>query len=125
MSSAAGCTRLTGPTDRARTSPPDGVVYMTTHSYSAVHSRVRAFVRAAVIATTIACSAMPAQAQLTATDLADPTLDDLTRHGLSVTTASGSAESLLDAPARMQLITDHQIRRRARSLSDVLQDLPD
>src|SRR5688572_16706607 len=104
MSSAAACPRLPGTAHSRRDLPAHGLFYMTTHSCNVLHSWARVFVRAALIATTIAGSAMPAQAQLTATDLADATLDDLMR--LSVTTASRTAESLLDAPARMQVITD-------------------
>jgi outer membrane cobalamin receptor len=85
---------------------------------------LRVQLRAVLLAAAMLAGALPAHAQVTATDLADATLDDLMR--LSVTTASRTSESLLDAPARMQVITDHQIRRRGyRSLGDVLKDLPD
>jgi outer membrane receptor for ferrienterochelin and colicin len=88
------------------------------------HTLTYAHFRVVLIAATVLAVTLPAAAQMTATDLADATLDELMR--LSVTTASRTSETLLDAPARMNVITDHQIRRRGyRSLGDVLKDLPD
>lgn len=57
-------------------------------------------------------------------DLAEASLEQLL--GLEVVTASRTTERILDAPARVQVITEDQIRRRGyRSLVDVLKDLSD
>jgi outer membrane receptor for ferrienterochelin and colicin len=57
-------------------------------------------------------------------DLADATLEDLMR--IMITTATGTAEGLAEAPARVQVVTSSDITRRGyRSLVDVLKDLPD
>src|SRR6266851_3546455 len=65
----------------------------------------------------------PAQTRRPA-DLADATLEDLMR--IVITTASGTAEGLAEAPARVQVVTSSDITRRGyRSLVDVLKDLPD
>jgi outer membrane receptor for ferrienterochelin and colicin len=57
-------------------------------------------------------------------DLGRATLEELIN--ITITTASRTSEWLSDAPARVQVVTAAQIRRRGyRSLSDVLKDLPD
>ena len=65
-----------------------------------------------------------ASAQVTGGDITDTTLEQLM--GLQVVTARGTNERVTDAPARVLVITDGQIRRRGyRSLTDVLKDLSD
>lgn len=65
-----------------------------------------------------------AVAQVNVIDLANATTEELMT--IQVTTASRTSEALIDAPARMQVITAEEIRRRGyRSLVDVLKDLPD
>jgi outer membrane receptor for ferrienterochelin and colicin len=65
-----------------------------------------------------------ASAQVAAVDLADVTLEQLM--GLEVVTASRRSERVADAPSRVHVITQGQIRRRGyRSLIDVLKDLSD
>ena len=65
-----------------------------------------------------------ASAQATGGDITDATLEQLM--GLRVVTASRTTERLTDAPARVHVITDGQIRRRGyRTLTDVLKDLSD
>ncbi len=60
----------------------------------------------------------------TAPDLGSVTLEDLLN--IRVTTATRSAEGLAEAPARVQVVTSAQIRRRGYvSLADVLKDLSD
>jgi outer membrane cobalamin receptor len=57
-------------------------------------------------------------------DLGQLTLEELMN--MTITTASRTSEGLGEAPARAQVVTAAQIRRRGyRSLSDVLKDLPD
>ncbi|HLG56306.1 MAG TPA: TonB-dependent receptor [Vicinamibacterales bacterium] len=57
-------------------------------------------------------------------DLANATIEELMR--ISVTTATRTEETLATAPARIEVITADQIRRRGyRSLTDVLKDLVD
>jgi outer membrane cobalamin receptor len=63
-------------------------------------------------------------AQSTTVNLATASLEELMN--VKVTTATRTSEALADAPARMQVVTADQIRRRGyRSLLDVLEDLPD
>ena len=65
-----------------------------------------------------------ASAQVTGGDITDTTLEQLM--GLRVVTASRTSERVTDAPARVHVITEGQIRRRGyRSLTDVLKDLSD
>jgi outer membrane cobalamin receptor len=65
-----------------------------------------------------------AQARPTPRDLAGVAIEDLLN--VTITTASRTTEVLTDAPARVEVVTAAQIRRRGyRSLSDVLKDLPD
>jgi outer membrane cobalamin receptor len=65
-----------------------------------------------------------AVAQVNVLDLANATTEELMT--IQVTTASRTSEALIDAPARIQVITADEIRRRGyRSLADVLKDLPD
>lgn len=62
--------------------------------------------------------------QVKTVDLANATLEELMN--IPVTTATRGSESLANAPARMQVITDEQIRMRGyRSLMEVLRDLTD
>jgi len=57
-------------------------------------------------------------------NLVEATLEELLT--IPVVTASRVTEQLKDAPARMVVVTDAEIRRRGyRSLTDVLKDLPD
>ena len=57
-------------------------------------------------------------------NLVEATLEELLT--IPVVTASRATEQLKDAPARMVVVTDAEIRRRGyRSLTDVLKDLPD
>lgn len=78
---------------------------------------------------TIACLAgyaAPIQAQMRppAADLAKATLEDLM--DIQITTATRGAEGAATAPARVQVVTADQVRRRGyRSLMDLLKDLPD
>jgi outer membrane receptor for ferrienterochelin and colicin len=72
----------------------------------------------------VATLALAGTAAAQAVDLADASLEQLL--GLEVVTASRTTERILDAPARVQVITEDQIRRRGyRSLVDVLKDLSD
>jgi outer membrane receptor for ferrienterochelin and colicin len=65
-----------------------------------------------------------AQAKRPPSDLAQATLEQLM--DIPITTASRTTETQSDAPARVEVITAEQIRRRGyRSLLDVLKDLPD
>src|SRR5688500_4908299 len=65
-----------------------------------------------------------ASAQVTGGEITDTTLEQLM--GLQVVTVRGTNERVTDAPARVLVITDGQIRRRGyRSLTDVLKDLSD
>ena len=65
-----------------------------------------------------------AQTRHPVSDLGLATLEELIN--ITITTASRTSEGLSDAPARAQVVTAEQIRRRGyRSLSDVLKDLPD
>jgi outer membrane cobalamin receptor len=65
-----------------------------------------------------------AAAQVKGVDLANASLEELMN--IPVTTATRTRESLMNAPARMEVITEEQIRRRGyRSLMDVLKDLAD
>jgi outer membrane cobalamin receptor len=65
-----------------------------------------------------------ASAQRVAPDLSFATLEDLM--AIKVTTASRIAESLLEAPARVRVISAARIQARGyRSLADVLKDLSD
>lgn len=69
-------------------------------------------------------AATNAAAQVDVVHLANATTEELMN--IPVTTATRTTEALVDAPARMQVITAEEIRRRGyRSLSDVLRDLPD
>jgi outer membrane cobalamin receptor len=57
-------------------------------------------------------------------DLANAALEELMR--VSVTTATRTEETVANAPARIDVVTAEQIRRRGyRSLTDVLEDLVD
>jgi outer membrane cobalamin receptor len=82
---------------------------------------------ARLIAWTFVCASMmssSAAAQTKPLDLTQISLADLMN--IRVTTASRLPESLTDAPARMQVVTAEEIRRRGyRSLTDVLKDLSD
>ena len=63
-----------------------------------------------------------ASAQAIGGDITDATLEQLM--GLRVVTASRTDERVTDAPARVHVITEGQIRRRGyRSLTDVLKDI--
>ena len=63
-----------------------------------------------------------ASAQVTGGDITDTTIEQLM--GLRVVTASRTDERVTDAPARVHVITEGQIRRRGyRSLTDVLKDI--
>jgi outer membrane cobalamin receptor len=65
-----------------------------------------------------------AAAQVKTADLANATLEELMN--IPVTTATRASETLANAPARMQVITEEQIRIRGyRSLRELLEDLPD
>jgi outer membrane receptor protein involved in Fe transport len=65
-----------------------------------------------------------ARAQGTTAQLGDASLQELMN--VTVRTASGTDQSLADAPARMQVVTEGQIRRRGyRSLAEVLNDIPE
>ena len=65
-----------------------------------------------------------AAAQVKTADLANATLEELMN--IPVTTATRASETLANAPARMQVITEEQIRTRGyRSLMELLEDLPD
>jgi len=65
-----------------------------------------------------------AQAKRPPSDLTQATLEQLM--DIPITTASRTTETQSDAPARVEVITAEQIRRRGyRSLLDVLKDLPD
>jgi outer membrane cobalamin receptor len=65
-----------------------------------------------------------AAAQVKTADLANATLEELMN--IPVTTATRASETLANAPARMQVITEEQIRTRGyRSLMDLLEDFPD
>jgi outer membrane receptor protein involved in Fe transport len=73
----------------------------------------------------MAGAAAPATAQSRpASDLSSATLEDLMK--ITITTASLGPETAANAPARVQVVTADQIRRRGyRSLIELLQDLPD
>jgi outer membrane receptor for ferrienterochelin and colicin len=65
-----------------------------------------------------------AQANRPPSDLTQATLEQLMN--IQITTASRTTEAQSDAPARVEVITAEQIRRRGyRSLLDVLKDLPE
>ena len=65
-----------------------------------------------------------AQAKCPPSDSTQATLEQ--SMDIPVTTASRTTETQSDAPARVEVITAEQIRRRGyRSLLDVLKDLPD
>ena len=65
-----------------------------------------------------------AAAQVKTADLANATLEELMN--IPVTTATLATETLANAPARMHVITEEQIRTRGyRSLREVLEGLPD
>jgi outer membrane cobalamin receptor len=71
-----------------------------------------------------ACLVSDAAGQVKTVDLANASLEELMN--IPVTTATRASESLANAPARMQVITDEQIRMRGyRSLVEVLRDLSD
>ena len=82
--------------------------------------------RLLLVVLTLAGSARSSMAQVKPpiTDLARATLDDLMK--ITITTATGTAEGLAEAPARVQVVTGADITRRGyRSLADLLKDLPD
>lgn len=59
-----------------------------------------------------------------ASDLAKATLEDLLN--VVITTATRTPEGLLGAPARVQVVTAAQVKRRGyRSVAELLKDLPD
>jgi outer membrane cobalamin receptor len=65
-----------------------------------------------------------AAAQTSGAELASASLEDLMN--ITITTASRTAEGAGDAPARVQVVTAAEVRRRGyRSLADLLKDLPD
>lgn len=77
-----------------------------------------------LIAALIASPLTPAWAQTSPQDLTRVSIEDLLN--IEVTTATRTAEGLAGAPARVQVVTAAQIRRRGyRSLADLLKDLPD
>ncbi len=87
-------------------------------------TRQRSAIVCALAIVAFARPASRASAQVAPADLANATLEELM--SITITTASRTEEHLTDAPARVQVITAAQIRRRGyRSLSDVLKDLPD
>jgi outer membrane receptor for ferrienterochelin and colicin len=78
-----------------------------------------------LLAVLIAGAASPVLAQSRPpANLATASLEDLMN--ITITTASLMPEGAAGAPARVQVITAEQVRRRGyRALSDLLQDLPD
>ena len=71
-----------------------------------------------------AAPALAAQSRDAGRDLGRLTLEELMK--VEITTASRLPDSAAEAPARVEVVTADQIRRRGyRSLLDVLKDLPD